>query len=283
MADDSYLKEDLIAIRKELGLTQQEMANKLNMALRSYQAIESGESEYRYIHRLAVERIALQIAVDRKSPLLAPPSVRKDAIELIKIGRATCYPEFLIKEDSSRGPRTKSREVNEFRDAYEIVGEIVLLATALDHQLNHILIQVLSLEGSPMLESVVATLNMNRKIEMLKERSKFISNPDWQKPLAAHLEKLEEISSWRNIACHNVLVPDEKHVAVFAPTAAARLMKNLLLGENQGVKKIPVKELIAKLTLGESALASGENLIVNFTRMNLERIRRHPRSAPTST
>ena len=56
---------------------QRQMADKLDMALRSYQGIEAGESEFRFIHQLATERVALAIAADKKAPMLAPQSVRE--------------------------------------------------------------------------------------------------------------------------------------------------------------------------------------------------------------
>lgn len=281
MTDEPHLKEGLIELRKDLGLTQQEMANKLDMALRSYQAIEAGKSEYRFIHRLAVERVALQIAADKKEPMLAPVSLRKDAIELVRVGQAIRNPEFLSSKKDTLDPQVNSVATERFRAAYSIVGELVLLTSALDHQLNHILIQVLSLTGSPLLEAVVATLDISRKIEMLKARSKYIANSVSQKPLQNHLEALEQITKWRNIACHNVLVPDDKHGAVFAPVAAAKLLKNLELGENPGVKKVPIGDLASKIKLGEAALAGGEALIENFARMNVERMKRFPQSSPT--
>jgi DNA-binding XRE family transcriptional regulator len=181
MVDATYPKEDLIELRKDLGLTQQEMANQLDMALRSYQAIEAGESAYRYIHRLAVERAALTIAAEKKAPLLAPVTVRKDAIELLRVGRATRYPEFIGGDTDTANLQADSVATERFRAAYAVVGELVLLTTALDHQLNHILIQVLHLADSPMLEAVIATLDINRKIEMLKARAKHISSATWKK------------------------------------------------------------------------------------------------------
>jgi hypothetical protein len=60
----------------------------------------------------------------------------------------------------------------EFLAAYAIVGEIVLSATALDHQMNHVLIEVASLAKSPLLEAVIATLDPARKIEILKARAR---------------------------------------------------------------------------------------------------------------
>ena len=273
---EKYLKEDLIELRKELGLTQQEMANQLDMALRSYQAIEAGESEYRFIHRLAAERIALMIAVDKKDPMLAPPSLRRDAIELVRVGELTGNPAFVRDRKGGASPAQIVEDDGnaQFRAAYGVVGELVLLATALDHQLNHVLIQVLHLADSPMLESVVATLDMNRKVEMLKARSKHISNKRWQQALQVYLDKLEQVSSWRNIACHTALIPDEKHGAVFAPAAAAKLLKNLQLGESPTAKRIPIGDLPPKIRLGEKALFDGQELLQNFERLNAERTKR---------
>jgi transcriptional regulator with XRE-family HTH domain len=88
---DSHIKEHLIELRKQLGLSQTALAEELGMSLRAYQDIEAGKSAYRRVHFLAVERVALQLAVDRKDIALAPPAVRDDALELaalIRTGRA---------------------------------------------------------------------------------------------------------------------------------------------------------------------------------------------------
>ena len=276
MTDEVFLKDDLIRLRKDMGLTQQQMADALDMALRSYQSIESGESEYRFIHRLAAERVALMIAADKKAPMLAPQPVRDDAIELVRVGRLTGDPAFQTtraKDDVGSDEQGDDRDAR-FRAAYRVVGELVLLATALDHQLNHVLIQVLHLLESPMLEAVIATLDIVRKIEMLKERSKFIAQSKWQKPVLSYVEKLERVSKCRNIACHTPLIPDEKHGAVLVPTAAAKLLKTLQLGKEPVANRVPYVELQSAITLGESALADGLNLIHNFQRVNVERKRR---------
>jgi transcriptional regulator with XRE-family HTH domain len=273
---EAFLNEDLTSLRKDLGLTQQQMADKLDMALRAYQSIEAGESEYRFIHRLAAERVALAIAADKNEPMLAPQSVRDDAIELVRVGLITGGPAFhKARGQSETGPgEDRDNRDAPFVGSYGIVGELVLLATALDHQLNHVLIQVLHLSESPMLEAVVATLDTVRKIEMLKERSKYIAQSNWQKPVLVYVDKLERVSKWRNIACHTPLIPDEKHGAVFAPTAAAKLLKSLQLGKDPGGKRIPVADLKSAITLAESALGDGLNLIENFQKANAERKRR---------
>lgn len=276
MSDEKFFKEDLIALRKELGLTQQEMAGHLHMALRGYQAIEAGESEYRYIHRLAAERVALAIAADKKEPRLAPIPVRQDAIELVRIGQLTGNPAYSLdgSKPSSAAQIGKVARDTKFRTAYAVVGEFVLITNALDYQLNHVLIQTLPLTDSPMLEAVIATLDTAKKIELLKERSKHIAQPNWRKPVSSYLEKLERISEWRGIACHTPLIPDHKHGAVFAPAAAASLLKSLQVGEEPTARRIPIAELSSAITLGEAALGEGQNLIENFQKFNAERVKR---------
>jgi DNA-binding XRE family transcriptional regulator len=273
MNEETFLKEDLIALRKDLGLTQHEMAERLGMALRGYQDIEAGESKYRFIHRLAVERVALLMAVDKGDPQLAPSSVRDDAIGLVQLGQLSGNPAYLGgKEATSRVVETAQDE--QFRAAYGIVGELVLIATALDYQLNHVLIQVLHLTDSPMLESVIATLDTVRKIEMLKARSKHIHEPKWRKTILSYLDKLERVSRWRNIACHTVLVPDDKHGAVFVPAAAAKFLKSLQISEDPTSNRFPVAELKSSITLAESTLYDGENILHNFRKVNTERVKR---------
>lgn len=275
MSDEGYLKEDLLNLRKDLNLTQQEMAERLGMALRSYQDIESGESKYRFIHRLAAERVALAVAVDRGAPELAPIPLREDAIELVRLGKATANPAYNIDTSSEAESKAAERMQNaKFRAAYGVVGELILIATALDYQLNHILIQVLHLTESPMLESVIATLDLNRKVEMLKARSKHIQQAPWRNSVLAHLDKLERIYRLRNIAAHTALIPDDKHGAVFAPAAAAKLLKSLQIDEEPFANRIPISDLKLVIKLAESALYEGQNIIQNFLRVNSGRRKR---------
>jgi transcriptional regulator with XRE-family HTH domain len=276
MNDEAYLKEDLVELRRDLGLTQQEMAERLGMALRSYQDIEAGESKYRFIHRLAAERVALALAVDRGDPDLAPIALREDAVELVRLGKATGNPVYSIDSGNEvADPKITEKAQNaRFRATYGVVGELILIATALDYQLNHILIQVLHLTESPMLESVIATLDLNRKIEMLKARSRHIGQLQWRNSVLSHLDKLERIYKWRNIAAHTALIPDDEHGAVFAPAAAAKLLRSLQIEEEPIANRIPVSDLKPIIKLAEKALYEGQNIIQNFVRLNAERLRR---------
>lgn len=277
MGEENFLKDDLIGLRNSLGLTQQEMAEKLGLALRSYQAIEAGESPYRYIHRLAAERVALMLAVDKQQPTLAPDSVRRDAVELVRLGQLSGHPAFRTSESSSAMGSLKDDAA--FKSSFGAIGELVLMASALDFQLNHVLMQVLHLVDSPMLEPVVATLDAARKVEMLKARAKFVSQPDWRKPVAAYLDKVETVWKWRNLAAHTPLIPDGKHGAVFAPAAASKLLKNLKL-EHPTAERTPVSTIREATKIGEHALAEGENIIQNFRRLNQAREERFGNARP---
>lgn len=51
--------EQFVELRKRLGYTQSELADRLGMSLRAVQDIESGKAKVRPIHSLALDRIAI--------------------------------------------------------------------------------------------------------------------------------------------------------------------------------------------------------------------------------
>jgi hypothetical protein len=187
----------------------------------------------------------------------------------VNLGQQEGHPAFQTPEANSQKSRIPKNDTA-FTASYATVGELVLIANALEHQLNHALMQVLHLTESPMLEPVIATLDVVRKIEMLKVRSKHIAQQGWRKPLTNYLDKLEIVWKWRNLACHTPLIPDPKHGAVFAPAAAAKLLKTLRL-EESSVERTPVSKLRDAIALAERALGEGQNVIQNFQRLNAER------------
>jgi transcriptional regulator with XRE-family HTH domain len=76
-------REELIALRKSLKLTQDEMAERIGLGLRAYQGVEGGGT-LRKLHALAAERVALEIAAERGDPMLAPSSIRREALQLAR-------------------------------------------------------------------------------------------------------------------------------------------------------------------------------------------------------
>jgi DNA-binding XRE family transcriptional regulator len=74
--------EELIMLRKAFGLNQTDMAEGIGLKLRAYADLEAGVSELQKRHELAIERFGLTLAVERDDPMLAPASVRKEALAL---------------------------------------------------------------------------------------------------------------------------------------------------------------------------------------------------------
>jgi phosphoenolpyruvate synthase/pyruvate phosphate dikinase len=151
---------------------------------------------------------------------------------------------------------------------YATVGELVLIASALDYQLNHICILVLGLAASTMLEPVVASIDSAQKIEILKAYATKITKPEWKKALKAHAEIVEEVNRWRNIAAHSVM-SFKAGAPVLTSPAAAKLFKALDL-TTKTAETITIDQLVAAVRKGERGLGSGETLLVNFARVAAE-------------
>ena len=78
---------ELTALRRGLGLTQTEMAERMGLSMRAYQVAEAEEGEIKVRHVAAAERVALSVALERKNPMLAPAGVRREALELARLIR----------------------------------------------------------------------------------------------------------------------------------------------------------------------------------------------------
>lgn len=166
--------------------------------------------------------------------------------------------------------------MNPNKDAYAIVGELVLISNALDFQLSEAVISVLNLGNSIMLLPVVMTLDPARKIEILKAHAKHVSKPDWKKGITDFLDQVEHVLKYRNIACHTQPIL-EKDEWTLRPFAAAKLYKNIDI-EQKTLKAVTMKELKEAISIAKSALGSGQNLIGNFQRFNAELTKQANRS-----
>lgn len=165
-------------------------------------------------------------------------------------------------------------EEEEARRACEIVGELVLIASALDHQLNHICISVLSLVESPLLESVVASIDSARKIEILKAYAGKITAQEWKKAIKAHAEAVEEVNRLRNTAAHSVL-SFRNGKSVLSSPSAVKLLKSIDIA-TRTAELVSLDKLAAAIKKGEAAHASGVKVLENFQRVAAERKKRFP-------
>ncbi|UFX41925.1 hypothetical protein HAP47_0021755 [Bradyrhizobium sp. 41S5] len=163
-----------------------------------------------------------------------------------------------------------STEEGKWKEAYAAVGELVLLYAGLDHQLNHIIIEVAQLVRSPMLEAVVATLDPRQKIELLKARADHIRQQDWRKALKAHADRLERVARVRNTVAHVPIVPNKTTGNLeFAATAATKLLKSLKFQskDDYTVDRMGLHRVREAIDLGNKTLGGGQEILANFSNL----------------
>jgi hypothetical protein len=133
--------QDVVSLRKSLELGQAAMANFIGMSLRGYQALESGESPIRPLHILAMERASEKIAVATKKPMLAPLTVRRDAIELVKLLHQGDVPRSnsqfnLVEVEVDRNENVVSRNVSGVPYATKAEAEMAAAGAARSLPIN---------------------------------------------------------------------------------------------------------------------------------------------------
>jgi len=152
-------------------------------------------------------------------------------------------------------------------ETYAIVGELVLLSSALDHCLTEVIIEVLDLGSSYMLLPTLGTIDSVRKIEILKERAHHIAQVEWKNRVMSFIKKVESVFKHRNIACHTPAVLENGQWTL-KPYTVAKVLKKIDLQQKK-IKSISFNDLQDAIHTAESALGAGRNLIDNFKRLNV--------------
>lgn len=75
----------LIRLRKVLGLAQSEMARRMGLSLRPYQKLESNIRKVLKRHVRLAESVALDVAIEKEDPELAPATIRNKAVSLARL------------------------------------------------------------------------------------------------------------------------------------------------------------------------------------------------------
>jgi len=75
----------LKGLRKRLGLAQSDMACRMGLSLRPYQQLELNPGKVRRRHVRLAESVALDIALERRDPELAPASIREKTMDLARL------------------------------------------------------------------------------------------------------------------------------------------------------------------------------------------------------
>ena len=75
----------LKGLRKALGLAQPDMARRMGLSLRPFQQLELNPDKVRRRHKRLAESVALDVAIEKEDPELAPASVREKAMDLARL------------------------------------------------------------------------------------------------------------------------------------------------------------------------------------------------------
>lgn len=147
---------------------------------------------------------------------------------------------------------------------YAAIGELVLSAAALDHQLNSIVISLFSVEGGPMTFPLIAMIDSSRKIEVVRYRAKLLGErvPDWQKAFDTYLDKVGSVNGMRNTAAHSVLYFDrgKPFLTAVAGNKLLRAMSKAKKLTTDFRIKVPLSDLQTAITISREALGLGERL-----------------------
>lgn len=158
-----------------------------------------------------------------------------------------------------------AEDVEDQKENYAIVGELVLISNALDHQFGAALIEVMGLERTPMLGPVVYTLDPSRKIEMLKGRAKFIGQADWKSALKKYTSNAEAVFKKRNLACH-MPASFKNGKWTLMPSAASKIFANLDL-KHEKLNHISFDDLKEAIPIAQAPLGEGAYLIQKFAEL----------------
>jgi transcriptional regulator with XRE-family HTH domain len=75
----------LMRLRKALGLGQSEMARLMGLSLRPYQELETNLRKVLSRHVRLAESVALDVAIEKQDPELAPENVRDKAYKFARL------------------------------------------------------------------------------------------------------------------------------------------------------------------------------------------------------
>lgn len=155
----------------------------------------------------------------------------------------------------------------EIRVFCENVGELVLWASALDAQLTKAVIRACSLTESTMLEPVVAELDVRAKVEIIRGRSKHITEANWSKGIKKWVDQAEKVNGYRNIVAHHqVSVSDGK--LVLYSVQARKLLKRITVSKLVPAKTIDdIKQWVEE---ARNAHKQGQNVLANLDRFAKE-------------
>ena len=158
-------------------------------------------------------------------------------------------------------------------ETFAVVGELVMVSNAIDHLLNLVTMAAMMIDYAPMTETVVATLDPGKKVEILKARAEHISDESWKMGIIAFCKKAESVFRQRNIVCHTPAIKTDMGWS-FQPVAAAKLLKRLDL-KKKTARDFPFSDVKDAIKTGEAALGAGVHLLEQLKRLKEAREKKY--------
>lgn len=138
------------------------------------------------------------------------------------------------------------------------------MASLLDNQMAEILIDVLTLNRTPNLLPVVATLDPARKVEILKANLRHMPEGIWRKELKSYVAGVEAANRARNICGHSMLIERDGKI-LLASNSAAKLFKGLNK-ETKTIERVEIDTIRLDIRKAEETFQHGMTVRENFER-----------------
>jgi hypothetical protein len=143
------------------------------------------------------------------------------------------------------------------------VGELILWANSVDHQLNKALMLMLVLPEHAFIEPIVAQLDARVKAELLKKRAQFLPEKnEWRTSIVKWVKRAEKVQANRNVVAHHQVrfVGDK-------PVLFSAQLGKLFDTITAEIKPAPARglpEILSWIEQAKTTFEEGENVIVNL-------------------
>lgn len=144
------------------------------------------------------------------------------------------------------------------------IGELILWANFIDHQLNLAIILLFVLPDHEMIEPIVAQLDSRMKAELLRKRAKLLEKGViWRSKITDWIDSVEKINSKRNmVAHHRVAIVNEK--IVLHSSQLGKLLDSIPATMRQEAP-IGLTDIQTWIASAKAVVSDGDVIIANLT------------------
>ena len=143
------------------------------------------------------------------------------------------------------------------------IGELILWANSVDHQLNQAIMLLLVLPEHAFIEPIVAQLDTRKKSELLKKRARFIAEKnEWRISIIRWTKRVEKVQANRNVVAHHQL-----RFVKNKPVLFSSQLEKLLDSITPEMKPAPERglpEMLRWIEHAKQTFEEGQNVVANL-------------------